>query len=165
MNSKRLAVLSLAPCVLVAYAVSVEEWTPARADYKYSFPRDHFAHNNFQTEWWYYTGNLRSEEGHRFGYELTFFRQGVRLEHTADIPQTWRPDQMYLAHFALSDVDGRDFFHAKRLNRRGPGLAGASEKRGLYWNGNWQVRWLNEGSTVQQMQAVVDAGSLRLELR
>src|SRR4051795_11919071 len=121
MKSKPVIFVLLVSCALAVYAYAPEEWRSARANYPYSFPRDHFAHNNFQTEWWYYTGNLRSEEGHRFGYELTFFRQSVRLEHTADIPQTWRPDQMYLAHFALSDVDGRDFFHAKRLNRRGPG--------------------------------------------
>lgn len=165
MNSKRFVLLSLAPCVLVAYVFGMQEWTPARAGYQYSFPRDHFAHNNFQTEWWYYTGNLRSEDGHRFGYELTFFRQGEHLESGADLPQTWRPDQVYLAHFALSDVDGHDFFHTKRLNRRGPGLAGASEKAGHYWNGNWQVRWVDDHLAVQELQAVVDNGSLRLELR
>ena len=45
--------------------------------YRYEFPRDHFNHPEFQTEWWYYTGNLRASDGRRFGFELTFFRQGV----------------------------------------------------------------------------------------
>jgi predicted secreted hydrolase len=44
--------------------------------YRYQFPRDHFNHPDFRTEWWYYTGNLRSAEGRRYGFELTFFRQG-----------------------------------------------------------------------------------------
>jgi predicted secreted hydrolase len=71
---------------------------------------------------------------------------------------------MYLAHFAVSDLDGREFFHTKRLNRSGPGLAGADEKTGRYWNGNWQVRWLDESSATQKLQAICDAGALRLEL-
>src|SRR5436305_2757325 len=93
------ASLASAVCTLAA-----QSWTTARANYPYAFPRDHFAHNDFQTEWWYYTGNLRSDDGHRFGYELTFFRQAVHLEHTAGIPPPWLPDQIYLAHFALSDL-------------------------------------------------------------
>ena len=28
-----------------------------------SFPHDHAAHPAFQTEWWYYTGHLRTAEG------------------------------------------------------------------------------------------------------
>ena len=46
--------------------------------YRYQFPRDHFNHPDFRTEWWYYTGNLRSPEGRRYGFELTFFRRGQR---------------------------------------------------------------------------------------
>ena len=51
--------------------------------YHYEFPRDHFNHPDYQTEWWYYTGNLRAADGHRFGFELTFFRQGVEPANTA----------------------------------------------------------------------------------
>src|SRR5438309_9095756 len=72
---------------------------------------------------------------------------------------------MYLAHFALTDLDGREFFHTKRLNRSGPGLAGADEKTGRYWNGNWEVRWLGESSGAQKLQAVCDAGTLHIQLR
>jgi predicted secreted hydrolase len=45
----------------------------ATAPYTYHFPRDHFAHDAYRTEWWYFTGHLRAPDGHRFGYELTFF--------------------------------------------------------------------------------------------
>src|SRR5881398_3040286 len=132
MKSRLIACLEM-----LALSVTAQQWRIALPDYHYEFPRDHFNHDDYRTEWWYYTGNLRAGDGHRFGYELTFFRQGVHLEHTADIPQTWWPDQIYLAHFALSDLEDSDFFHAKRLNRSGPGLAGASGKVGHYWNGNW----------------------------
>jgi predicted secreted hydrolase len=167
MSSKRLAaavsIFAIAVCLI--RGAEAQGWAAAHANYPYSFPRDHFAHNDFQTEWWYYTGNLRAQDGHRFGYELTFFRQSVRLPQGFEIPQTWRPDQMYLAHFAVSDLDGREFFHAKRLNRRGPGLAGAAEEKGHYWNGNWQVRWTDQGSSVQALEAVADSGRLQLTLK
>ena len=54
-----------------------ELYRAALPGYHYEFPRDHFNHPEFQTEWWYYTGNLRDTQGRRFGFELTFFRQGV----------------------------------------------------------------------------------------
>src|SRR4051812_16132546 len=165
MKSRGFVCLVIFACASAVYAFAGQDWKVARPGYPYSFPRDHFAHNEFQTEWWYYTGNLRSEDGHRFGYELTFFRQGVKLEHAGAVPQTWRPEQIYLAHFALSDLDSREFFHTKRLNRSGPGLAGAEERTGRYWNGNWQVRWVDDSSATQQLEAICDPGMLRLELR
>jgi predicted secreted hydrolase len=164
MRSKLLSLFG-AVLLLVVYAFAAQNWKTARANYPYSFPRDHFSHNEFQTEWWYYTGNLRAEDGHRFGYELTFFRQAVHIEATSRIPRTWRPDQVYLAHFALTDLDDRQFFHTKRLNRGGPGLAGADENTGRYWNGNWQVQWSDERSALQQLQAIAEPGTLRLRLR
>lgn len=105
--------------------------------YKFEFPRDYFNHEEYQTEWWYYTGNLRTVDGHRFGYELTFFRQGVSREANAD---PWFVNDLWMAHLALSDVTGQRFYHEDRLNRAGPGLAGVDEKAGLIWNGNWQVQ-------------------------
>ncbi|MFZ1395770.1 MAG: lipocalin-like domain-containing protein, partial [Candidatus Promineifilaceae bacterium] len=38
------------------------------------FPRDLGAHDAYQTEWWYYTGNLEGENGRQFGYQFTIFR-------------------------------------------------------------------------------------------
>src|SRR3954451_19351339 len=164
MRSKLVLLFCAVLVFLVAYRCAAQGWKTARPNYPYSFPRDHFSHNDFQTEWWYYTGNLRSEDGHRFGYELTFFRQAVPLQATSDLPRTWRPDQVYLAHFALSDLDGGDFYHTKRLNRGGPGLAGAEEKTGRYWNGNWLASWSDERAAVQQLQAIAEPGTLRLTL-
>src|SRR5215471_17313277 len=102
--------------------------------YHYEFPRDHFNHPEFQTEWWYYTGNLKSAEGRRFGFELTFFRQGADQDPAKS--GTWDLRDIYVAHLALSDLDGGKFFHAERTNRAGPGIAGVSESLGCIWNGN-----------------------------
>ena len=53
------------------------DWRLALPGWQYEFPRDHFPHADFKTEWWYFTGNLRAADGRRFGYQLTFFRQGI----------------------------------------------------------------------------------------
>ena len=41
------------------------------------FPKDFGSHDRFQTEWWYYTGNLDTTDGRHFGYQLTFFQAGT----------------------------------------------------------------------------------------
>jgi predicted secreted hydrolase len=144
-----------------------QSWQAAVPGYRFEFPRDHFSHPDYQTEWWYYTGNLHSADGHRYGFELTFFRQGVRLSTDAaeSEDETWRPDQLYLAQLALSDLDGHSFYHAERLNRAGPGLAGADLPDASYWNGNWEVRWTAIPSAQQQLAAVCDRFALRLDLQ
>ena len=142
------------------------QWRIAQPGYPYEFPRDHFSHPDFQTEWWYYTGNLRAPDGHRFGFELTFFRQAQQLtaQQASESDAVWRPDQIYLAHLALSDIDGKQFFHTERLNRAGPGLAGASLADQKYWNGNWHSRWLSLAKGEQDLQAVTEKLSLHLRL-
>ena len=149
-----------------ALALAAQSWQVAKPGYKYEFPRDHFSHPNFQTEWWYYTGNVRAADGHRFGFELTFFRQGqhVTAEQVADSAAVWRPDQIYVAHLALSDIDGKQFFHTQRLNRAGPELAGAGLTDRKYWNGNWQSKWISLASGQQELQAVTEKLKLRLQL-
>jgi predicted secreted hydrolase len=107
--------------------------------YPYKFPRDHFNHPGFQTEWWYYTGNVTANDGHRFGFELTFFRQGVSRDSGKQ--ETWDLRDLYLAHLALSDLGGKEFYHSERTNRAGPGIAGIDQKQGRIWNGNWKATW------------------------
>ncbi len=53
----------------------------------------------------------------------------------------WDVKDLYLAHLALSDLDGGKFYHAERTNRSGPGIAAVSESLGRLWNGNWQIQW------------------------
>ena len=126
----------------------------------YEFPRDHFSHPDYRTEWWYYTGNLQAADGHRFGFELTFFRQRLQLSKT--MSGTWRPDEIYLAHLALSDLDGRQFYYTERLNRAGPGLAGVNLPKQRIWNGNWWVQW--EPGGPQELTAVCGRFTLQLHL-
>ncbi len=139
-----------------------ELYRAALPGYRYEFPRDHFNHPEFQTEWWYYTGNLRDTQGRRFGFELTFFRQGVeRGQQSATV---WDVRDAWLAHLALSDIAGGRFLHAERLNRSGAGLAGASLDLARVWNGNWHVAW-DLSSGTQHMQAIDPRFSFNLTLR
>jgi predicted secreted hydrolase len=135
------------------------QYRTAVPGYRFEFPRDYFDHPDFQTEWWYYTGNLKSANGHRYGFELTFFRQAVSRDPAQ--AATWDVKDIYLTHFALSDLDGQKFYHSERINRAGPGIAGVSQSSARIWNGNWQVQW--EGAD-QKLQAIDKQFQLHLTL-
>src|SRR5216683_397441 len=83
-------------------AAGTHDYRVAMPGYRYLFPRDHFDHPEFRTEWWYYTGNLRDSAGKRFGFELVFFRQGQHRGQ-AENSSSWRIDDLYLAHLAFTD--------------------------------------------------------------
>lgn len=120
-------------------------WLPASPTRLLRFPADHASHPAYKTEWWYYTGHLTGESGHRYGYELTFFRQGVDRSPTAT--SAWHADQVYLAHFAITDIDWQRFQYRERINRPGLGIAGAETARYRTWNDDWIAQEL--GSTHQ----------------
>ena len=138
------------------------EFRIAVPGYHYQFPRDHFDHPDFRTEWWYYTGNLRETNGHRYGFELVFFRQGQRRGPSKNA-SAWRIDDLYLAHLALTDIDRKQYRYFKRLNRTGPELAGIDFENGRVWNGNWQSQW-NKSSGLQTLQAVAEGIRFQLQL-
>ena len=135
------------------------QYRSALPGYHFTFPRDHFSHPDFRTEWWYYTGNLKSTGGRRFGFELTFFRQAVNRDPAKSA--VWDLRDLYLAHLAFSDLDGQRFYHTERTNRSGPGIADASEEARRIWNGNWQIHWTGDD---QELDAVHDSFSLHFTL-
>ena len=90
----------------------------------FSFPGDHGPHPDFATEWWYLTGNLESDDGRRFGYQLTLFRVGLRPGEAAQ-DSDWRSNQLYMGHLAVSDIAGARHHSAERFARAAAGLAGA----------------------------------------
>ena len=83
-----------------------------------AFPADHGPHDDFQTEWWYYTGNLTAETGEHFGYQLTFFRRALTPpDQRSARDSAWATDQIYMAHFALTDVSGGKHYSFEKLAR------------------------------------------------
>jgi predicted secreted hydrolase len=126
------------------------------------FPRDLGPHNDYQTEWWYYTGNLQSADGRPFGFQLTFFRRaltppGALTPRGALTPaeganqeppsggSAWRTSQVYLAHFALTDVAGDNFYYEERFSRGAAGLAGAQAVPYRVWLENWYAAEVGPG--------------------
>jgi predicted secreted hydrolase len=151
--------LLLLPAFLGAACARAEDYKIAQPGYSFAFPRDYFNHEDYQTEWWYYTGNVKSADGHRFGFELTFFRQGVSR---ADSSQPWFVQDLWMAHIALSDITGQHFYSEERLNRAGPGLAGVETQTALVWNGNWQAHISEQG---EELRGVADKFGITLQLK
>jgi predicted secreted hydrolase len=119
------------------------EWKQTVGPWTWVFPRDHGSHPEFRTEWWYFTGNLRDPSKKRFGYQLTFFRQGMLFE-PKDPSHPWAIRDVYLAHFTLTDVSAGQFRYAERVSRKGPGLAGADERGMHVWLLNWMAKMEGE---------------------
>lgn len=132
---------------LVGEELSVEEVLGVEEDQPYAraiqprkfvFPNDHGPHPQFKTEWWYYTGNLFSESKRRFGYQLTFFRSALTPEDQKR-SSNWATNQIYMAHFALTDVKSERFYHFERFSRGSLGLAGATADPFRVWLENWSA--------------------------
>ncbi|HEX5606191.1 MAG TPA: lipocalin-like domain-containing protein [Candidatus Binatia bacterium] len=128
---------------------------------KITFPADHYSHPNFKTEWWYYTGHLESESGRRYGYQVTFFRFGLR-DRQNEVKEKPPFSELYMAHFAVSDVNAKEFRYRERINRGYNGKAGAATDRYFVWNEDWKV----EGDRNNHKIQVSDRGTeLQLNLK
>lgn len=135
----------------------------ARADRPrgFAFPDDHGPHPAFRTEWWYYTGNLRTAAGRHFGFQLTFFRHA--LAPGAPPPgSAWRATQVHLAHFALTDTEGRRFVSASRTARAALGLAGAQARPFRVWLDDWTAA--SEAPDALPMRLVAREGDAAIDL-
>ncbi|HLO27813.1 MAG TPA: lipocalin-like domain-containing protein [Anaerolineales bacterium] len=128
-----------------------------------TFPEDFGAHEDFRTEWWYYTGNLQTPEGRHFGFELTIFRVGL-VPPTVVLPtdSKWYNHSLYFAHFAISDIPNEHFYAFERYSRPGPGLAGAQADPFRIWLEDWNITEHAPG--VYQLQAAQAQVKLDLTL-
>ena len=144
--------------------MDISGYARAIKPYDWQFPQDFGPHPNFQTEWWYYTGNLADEAGRRFGYQFTIFRRAITPAE-AEPGSEWRADQIYMAHFTVTDVSGDQFYHQQRFSRGAAGLAGATTEP-LYrvWLDDWQILAQDDDATVVAIKAVADAVAVNLRL-
>ena len=166
MKDKRLLIfvaLTAASSFFVARASSAAEFRLAVPGYQFEFPRDHGSHDEFKTEWWYYTGHLQSDGGRRYGFEVTFFRVGVNPPFDGPVDSRWALQSLGLAHFALTDVDGRKFRYYEKLNRISPFTAGAATGRLEVFNEGWRATTAADGSW--HLQAASGGDAIDLILR
>ncbi len=126
------------------------------------FPDDLGPQPEYQTEWWYFTGNLSAPNGDHFGYHLTFFRRGL-TPGLAKRESAWGTNQVYMAHMAITDVTRKQFVHFERFSRGGAGLAGATSNPFRVFLDDWSVAALD--ATGSQLQLVAGEGDASLNLR
>ncbi|MEL7060139.1 MAG: lipocalin-like domain-containing protein [Acidobacteriota bacterium] len=130
------------------------------------FPHDHGPHPDFQTEWWYFTGNLEATDGRRFGFQWTIFRRALRppgpstpgdstpgdsspgdstpgdssqAASSAASSSAWSTRQLYMGHVALVDVAADRHVAAERFARGAVGLAGAVADPFRVWLEDWEA--------------------------
>jgi predicted secreted hydrolase len=146
-------------------AVAAEEAGYRRADgpAAIEFPRDQGPHEDYQTEWWYYTGNLDTAEGRHFGYQLTFFRRALVPPAGREArASTWGADQVYMAHFALTDAGSGQYQAFERFSRGAAGLAGAQASPYQVWLDDWSVQ--EDVSGTVRLRAAQEGLALDLRL-
>ncbi len=139
-HSHRSRKLSELGILLIALVSLGADWKTAAPGWQYEFPRDHYSHPEFKTEWWYFTGNLFDSAGRRFGYELTFFRQGIRPPDERD-PQMSRfvVGDLKFAHFTITDVTGKQFRFEQKTSRGAFGDAGFDDGERVAWIDDWSL--------------------------
>ncbi|MEO7190136.1 MAG: lipocalin-like domain-containing protein [Vicinamibacterales bacterium] len=118
-------------------------WKAAVVGRTIKLPADHASHPEYKLEWWYYTGNVEAADAHRFGYQLTFFRVG--LDPAPANRSAWAVRDLFMTHVALTDVSGRRYHFTDRMNRAGPGWAGATVDRYRVWNDDWEATIDSQG--------------------
>jgi predicted secreted hydrolase len=134
-----------------------QDWRSAAPGWQYEFPRDHHAHREFKTEWWYFTGNIFDEVNRRFGFELTFFREGI-------IPPAQRTEQksrfvvedLKFAHFTVTDDSGRKFRFEQKVSRGAFGDAGFDRGDQIAWIDDWSLA-IARGTEFHVAAAMPDA--------
>jgi len=138
-----------------------EGYARALEPLNWEFPRNFGAHPDYQTEWWYYTGNLWGANGERFGFQFTIFRRAIQPSSSAS-PSEWRTNQIYMAHFTLSDISNQTFYHDERYSRGSAELAGATGEPYRVWLEDWQVSALDEQARRTRLTAANDDFALDL---
>ncbi|MGJ0454577.1 MAG: lipocalin-like domain-containing protein [Methylocystis sp.] len=84
-----------------------------------AFPRDHGAHPDFRTEWWYVTANLAGDDGASYGVQWTLFRF-AREPNAARAG--WDDRNVWMGHAAATSASEHLF--AQKFARGGIGQAG-----------------------------------------
>lgn len=158
-------------CLMCATWMALSSWCAAeptaalrsaQPGYSWNFPADHGAHRGFETEWWYFTGQLFSAEAVPFrdvplyGFQLTFFRRSKVVNGAVS--------SELLAHAALTDVQSKKTLVATRQGGALLGIAGAAESGLDVWSGDWMAAEQG-GRLLMRFDLPGNEKPLRVELR
>lgn len=170
-------IISLLLCVFATSCLCVEaQFKQAIEPRTLQFPQDHASHPGFQTEWWYFTGNLKDDGGREFGYQFTIFRRAVSAQSASERGRTsaWAVDDVYIGHLAISDIGGKTFHFQEEARRGVMDIAGATtphprplpasqggENGARVWMGSWEMLRTEKGFSLKAESKGV---ALKLEL-
>ncbi|UCD31620.1 MAG: carotenoid 1,2-hydratase [Desulfobacterales bacterium] len=169
-SNKRLALIFLFIFVFIhvwVYAEDAKGYLTVTGPCDLKLPKDHASHPGYRTEWWYYTGNLQAAGGNRYGFQFTIFRRRIipsESEKKWPKPSSaWRSSQIYLAHAAISDLDGKHHYYAQRVGRGVLGIAGEIQNNDSIriFLKKWSTRI---GPIVHHLRVVADPFSFDLNL-
>jgi len=151
-----------APRLELGAGPDIEGFARATAVRPFRLPADHGPHLEYQTEWWYYTGNVATDDGRRYGFQLTFFRRG--LSPGPPPAGSLATNQVYFAHFAVTDVAAGRHAGVERFARGAGGLAGAAGEPCAVWLEDWKAESLNADGSAFRIVARDAPSSLSLDL-
>lgn len=127
---------------------------------EFVFPADHGPHEGYAVEWWYFTGNLQSDDGREFGYQFTLFRSAIQADRPA-LTSAWATNYAWMAHLAVSDISGQRFFADERFSREAIGIAGAQLSPWRVWLDDWQVS--SDDADIHTMRVVAKNADVALD--
>lgn len=134
----------------------------------FEFPRDHGPHDAYQTEWWYYTGNLFDATGRHFGYQITFFRRAlIPPEDQASVasrPSDFAFSQLYFAHFAVTDTGDDEHVSFDKFSRAAAGLAGAQAQPFKVFIEDWSAESNRPDGSAESVRLQARGGGYAIEL-
>jgi predicted secreted hydrolase len=131
-------------------AAAVAPVAPVARGRVLQFPRDHGAHPDARTEWWYVTGWLAPPDAldavqagradPTLGFQVTFFRS--RTDLAPGHPSRFAAHQLLFAHLAVTDLRRPEIArlrHDQRIARAGFGIAQASADDTRIRLGDWSM--------------------------
>lgn len=148
----------------VSATLSVEDtagFERAKSIRAFQFPKDHGPHPDFRDEWWYVTGNLEDPNARRFGFQITFFRHGLRRGKRPG-SSLWAGQDAWMAHLALTDPENRRYHSFQRISRDAIGLAGARAEPFKVWLDDWTLETATAAPYPWHFRA--GQGEIRLDL-
>ncbi len=159
---------NLQPAISVSKAMSSSRdsgYAKAIESREFTFPDDHGPHNDFKLEWWYFTGNLISDDGRLFGYQFTIFRSALNPVKSS-IKSELAANQLYFAHFGITDIAGDRHYSFEKFARGADGLAGAAGNPLSINVENWAIKgkYVNQDSSIPQINIKAVNNGISLDI-